>query len=251
MELQINYSTFTSNNFAQKTGKPTIFCMKKVKSIPILLIFFTVTLLSFLFNGCFKDLPVKTIVYQNDFETNDSTGFKVYNANGIVDTPTIAQFNGSRVLGRFNNNFLYLKVKNLPEHSILKIAFDLLIHDKWDGDYIAPGNSLPDAWVMNLDNYPFILTTFSNGLYRQSYPDDYTAGGFKNPPKANAWETQLPGACSLQSSATGSSMYRIEKTTSHVQDSLVITMNDVLQPPGNYCLKSWSIDNLVISVNRY
>ena len=101
-----------------------------------------------LLNSCFKDLPKKTIVYQNDFESKDSTGIDVYDINGLVKTPTITTFNRNRVFGRFNANYLILKVKNLPSHLILKIAFDLYIHDKWDGDYIAPGNSLPDAWLM-------------------------------------------------------------------------------------------------------
>lgn len=202
-------------------------------------------------NSCFKDLPVKTIVYSNDFETKTGPKIDVYNSAGLIDTPTISSYNGSNVFGRFNNNFLYLKVKDLPKHSILKITFDLYIHDQWDGDYIAPGNSLPDAWVMNLDNYPLYLTTFSNTQFRQSFPENYTAGGFKYPPKADAWATDFPGACSLQGSANGTTLYKIEKITGHTSDSLVITMNDVLQPPGNFCLKSWSIDNLMITVNRY
>ena len=220
-----------------------------IDGFPSLLIF--VMVLSFLLISCFKDLPTKTKVYENNFESKNDIGIDVYNANGLVDTPTITTFNGSKVFGRFNNNFLYLKIKDLPEHSILKISFDLFIHDKWDGDYIAPGNSLPDAWVMNLDNYPLYLTTFSNGNYRQSFPANYTANGFQNPPKADAWATDFLGACSLQGFANGTTLYKIEKTTSHAADSLVITLNDVLQPSGNYCLKSWSIDNLVIVTNRY
>jgi hypothetical protein len=208
-------------------------------------------MLIFFNTGCFKDLPQKNIVYQNDFETNKDSTIQVYNSAGLVDTLTITKFNGNRVFGRFNNNFLYMKLKDLPVHNILKISFDLYIHDQWDGDYIAPGFSLPDAWVLNLDNNPLYLTTFSNGLHRQSYPSNYTAGGFQNPPKADAWETVLPGACSLQTSDSGTTLYKIEKTTGHTSDSLVITMNDVLQPPGNYCLKSWSIDNLVITASKY
>lgn len=207
--------------------------------------------LSAIMSGCFKDLPIKTIVYQNDFESKKDSVIDVYNSNGLVDTVTITDFNGNKVFGRFNNNFLYMKLKNLPPHNILKIEFDLYIHDQWNGDYIAPGNSLPDAWVLNLDNSPLYLTTFSNGAYRQSFPDNYVAGGFKNPPKADAWETNLPGACSLQSNNQGTSMYKIVKTTGHSSDSLVITMNDVLQPPGNFCLKSWSIDNLTITASKY
>lgn len=218
------------------------------KRVSHLVIILVITIFN---NGCFKDLPKKNIVYQNDFETNRDSTIQVYNSAGLVDTLTITQFGGNRVFGRFNNNFLYLKLRDLPAHNILKITFDLYIHDQWDGDYIAPGYSLPDAWVMNLDNSPLYLTTFSNGVYRQSYPANYTAGGFQNPPKADAWETAFPGACSLQTSDTGTTLYKIEKTTGHVSDSLVITMNDVLQPPGNFCLKSWSIDNLVITASKY
>lgn len=228
----------------------TVF-MKKTAFNKTGLYLLIITTLPLLFYGCFKDIPKKTIVYEQHFENATNIGIDVYNAQGLVDTPTLTTFNGQHVFGRFNNNFLYLKVKKLPAHSILKISFDLYIHDNWDGDYIAPGISLPDAWVMNLDNYPLYLTTFSNGTYRQSFPDNYTAGGFKNIAKANAWATDLPGACSSQSAPNKTTLYKIERLTSHTGDSLVITMNDVLQPPGNYCLKSWSIDNLVITTNQY
>lgn len=225
--------------------------MKKNDSFRLGLFLLLLCATTVLLNSCFKDLPKRTIVYQNDFETTDSTGIDVYDVNGLVKTPTITTFNGNRVFGRFNANYLLLKVKNLPAHLILKIAFDLYIHDKWDGDYIAPGNSLPDAWLMEIDNYPLYLTTFSNGSYRQSYPSNYTVGAFKNPPKADAWETDFPGACSLQSSPNGTTLYKIEKTTSNVGDSVVFTIHDVLQPGGNTCLKSWSIDNVVITVSSY
>ena len=225
--------------------------MKK-KTIVRLLSFFLAALgTCVLFYSCFKDLPKKQIVYQNDFEKNIMNGLKVNNSNGLVDSVKIVDFNGTKVAGRFNNNFVYLKLKNLPDHNALKIEFDLYIHDKWDGDYIAPGNTLPDAWVMNLDNYPFYITTFSNGPYRQSFPANYKAGGFRNPPQADAWETNMPGACALQGSANGTSLYKIVQTTSHTSDSLFLTLNDVLQPVNSFCLKSWSIDNLTITASKY
>lgn len=231
-------------------GHQPIF-MKKASYCRFISLSLTAIAICICFIACFKDLPQRTTVYSNNFESKTGLGIEVYNAAGLVDTPTITSFNGTQVLGRFNNNLVSLKVKNLPVHSILKITFDLYIHDQWDGDYIAPGNSLPDAWVMNLDNFPLYLTTFSNGIYRQSFPANYTAGGFMNPPKANAWAGNLPAACTSPGNTNGTTLYKIENITSHTADSLVITMNDVLQPPGNYCLKSWSIDNMVITVNRY
>lgn len=221
---------------------------KQYRFVSVLL---TVIFLSILFHSCFKDLPTKTIVYQNDFESSNNSSINVYNYLGRVDTPAIATFNGGHVLGRFNNNLVSLKIRNLPKHRILKIAFDLYIHDKWDGDYIAPGNGLPDAWLMEIDNFPLYVTTFSNSSYRQSYPGDYVVGGFKFPPKADAWGTNFPGACALKDSANGTTLYKIEKTTSNTGDSIVLTMHDVLQPRGNDCLKSWSIDNVVLTVSSY
>ena len=106
--------------------------MKKKTIVRLLSFFFAASGTCVLFYSCFKDLPKKQIVYQNDFEKNIMNGLKVNNGNGLIDSVKIVDFNGTKVAGRFNNNYVYLKLKNLPDHNALKIEFDLYIHDKWD-----------------------------------------------------------------------------------------------------------------------
>jgi hypothetical protein len=225
--------------------------MKNQPSRFLLIAFFLFTGILFAGVSCTKNLPVKNIVYSNDFEQDSLNGIKIFDNNGRVDSLKVFSFLGNKVCGRFNNDQVYLKIKNLPDHNAVRLQFDLYIHDKWDGDHLIPGNPIPDAWQMLLDDYPFYLTTFSNGPYRQSFPANYTPGGFPNPPGADSWNTNLPGVCALQSGSNGSSLYKIDITTSHARDSVVLSCNDALQPYKSYCQKSWSIDNLVITSIKY
>lgn len=204
----------------------------------------------FSLSACFKNIPVSKVVYSNDFENNSMNAIQVYNYNGLVVGVNPIEFNGSKVSARFNNNRVVLTINNLPDHNAIKVQFDLLIHDGWIGDYLAPGNTIPDVWSMAIDNNPFIQTTFSNTNYRQSYPANYT-GVFPNPPRANAWSPSLPGFCSLAGNSAGTSMYRIEQTTSHYGNTVVISCNDDLHPFGDFCSKSWSLDNITVTAIKY
>jgi hypothetical protein len=212
---------------------------------------FTLVIIMLCSGACFKDLPTKNQLYNNDFEGLNKSHIKIYDAYGNqIDSLKIAEFNGSHVLGRFNNNRVDTRFDSLPAHNAIKIQFDLYIHDKWDGDYIRPGSGIPDVWKMTVDDYPFYVTTFSNGIYNQSFPDNYQQTISINPPRSNAWEV-LPGVCSSLGQSNGSTHYKIELTTSHSNNSFVLSLSDALQPLNQLCLKSWSIDNLQITAIFY
>lgn len=200
-------------------------------------------------SGCFKNLPEKRIIYNNDFEGEDTSHIKVYNIYGLVDSLKIDTFHGSKVLGRFNNHLVVLRLNNLPEHNALKFQFDLFVHGNWDGDHLQPGNPVPDVWVMKVNDYPVYVTTFSNGPYNQSFPDNYNPNVSKNPPRSNAWEV-LPGVCATAMKEDGSTHYKIEYTTAHT-GTMELALNDALQPFNSPCSKSWSIDNLRITAIQY
>lgn len=218
---------------------------KQVSSIPFSVFFLAI---AFCFSACFKNLPDKKVVYFNDFEDGKNTSLVVYNSSGALkDSVKIFGFQDNKLFGRFNNNLVELKLANLGKHNIVQIEFDLYIHDKWDGDHLISGSTIPDAWQMTVDNYPFYLTTFSNGPYGQSFPGNYKAGAVSNPAHANAWNISLPGICALKDSANGSSLYKIEVITSHNADVIRIACNDALQPFNSLCQKSWSIDNLRVT----
>jgi len=183
----------------------------------------------------------ETVVYQNDFETNDLSNI----TNG-----TITQFNNTSVLGRYNDTSFTLSLKGLPNHDLITISFDLYIHDSWDGNKATPDG--PDIWGMIVDNSPYIYTTFSNSdcspgnfCSPQSYPLDYPNN--YNNPKTGAFRTDLPGACSWASSTHGTTMYKISKTFKHSEKTLMLKCWDKLVQPNTIdpkCDESWSIDNI-------
>lgn len=160
------------------------------------------------FSSCFKNLTKTNVLYQTDFSTDSiknifMSGF--YNNNTQFGTVPlrIASFNGNKVLGFCNNNIVELNLAGLPSHYAIKIEFDLYIHDNWNND----------LWKMNVNGNTVLLTGFSNFKnVQQSYPNWLGNGSALNPAGADAYTTQLPGACSLIHSANGSSEYKISMT---------------------------------------
>jgi hypothetical protein len=196
--------------------------------------------------SCFKDLPDKIIVYQNDFEKGDTSNFKIYGDNGLVDSIKATYYNGSKVMGRLNREFVFFDMDVMPSHNALRIEFDLYIHDKWEGDNVAPGYTLPDFWTLYLNGLTLSLATFSNDAdKKQSFPASYNNLPSTNPAHANAWET-MQGACSYSSKADGTTRYKIDYTTAH-DGPIHMIIADLLQGPSSPCIKSWSMDNLRVT----
>jgi len=200
-------------------------------------------ILLFLVSACHKNVSNVAVVYQNDFEGGDLSNI----TNGII-----SKFNNTSVLGQYNDTSFTLSLKNLPGHDIITISFDLYIHDSWDGNKAAPDG--PDMWEMIVDNSPYINTTFSNAdcapgdfCSPQSYPSNYPNN--YNNPKAGAYRTDLPGACSWATSTHGTTWYKIEKTFKHSGNTLKLQCIDKLVQTNTYtpkCDESWSIDNITV-----
>ena len=197
-----------------------------------------------LFLSCNTHVSNEVVVYNNDFEAADLS-----NITGGV----ISQYNGSAVLGQYNKGFFELTVNNLPKHDLIKISFDLYIHDTWDGNKQAPDG--PDIWQMIVDGGMYINTTFSNDpctgdfCSPQSYPFDYP-NNLHNP-KTGAYRTDLPGVCSKQNIIGWTTQYKIVKTITHANKTLILQCLDKLvqsNGPSNQqkCDESWSVDNINI-----
>jgi hypothetical protein len=199
-----------------------------------------------LLNSCFKDIPQKKIVFNEDFSKGNQR-IRVYGHTGLLDSPKLFNFNGTVVFGRFNNNRLELDLDSLPQHNLLRFQFDLYIHDQWEGDHLDAGTGIPDVWKMQLDYYPWYLTTFSNTANTQSFPGNYPAG---NTAFANAW-AKLPGACSWADRQDGTTLYKIDFMTGHSASKIHIDWSDALQPFNQPCQKSWSMNNIVITASTY
>ncbi len=193
--------------------------------------------------SCNTHVSKQVVVYNNDFENGDLTN--IYGG-------AISQFNGSNVLGQYNNGYFALTVNNLSKHDLITISFDLYIHDTWDGDKLTPDG--PDIWEMVIDGNPYINATFSNSpcgasefCSPQSYPFDYP--NFYNNPKTGAYRTDLPGVCSMKNVIGWTTQYKIVKTFTHTNNTLVLQCLDKLiqtNAPDPKCDESWSVDNINI-----
>lgn len=204
-------------------------------------------ILIFSMQACVKDVVVNvpkiTVVYENDFETYDQKGFKVYsfeNGNfGLFDRVNILDFNNSKVLGRFNNGKAILELDSLPMHNAINIQFDLYIHDIWRND----------LWKMEFDKREVLVTGFSNiENVMQAYPNWIGNGSALNPQGSNAFNLNLKGACRNINKANGTSHYKMERTIIHSDSTFTFAASDA----GAYfqlnCDRSWSIDNMKITV---
>lgn len=191
--------------------------------------------------SCSKDITDDKDIYVNNFDNADKTGIQNFLSS---------KFDGGYVLGPYSSSNFILTVNNLPKHKLLKISFDLNIHDSWAGNN-GPGGA-PDLWQMMVDGKTYINTTFSNIFCRagnfcapQSYPDDYPNSNHN--PKSGAIRTDLPGICQATQVST---LYHIEKTITHNADNAQMKCLDKLGSGGGVpgtCKASWSVDNLKIT----
>lgn len=197
--------------------------------------------------SCAKKVQTETQVYFNDFETEDLSGI----SNGFV-----TQYNGSTVLGRYNQSGFELRLDNLPDHDLIRISFDLYIHDSWDGNKLGIDEADgPDIWQMLIDEEMYINASFSNtacvnvnGMFcpPQSYPANYPNN--YNHPRKGAYKVNLPGVCHPEGTT---SLYKISKTISHSKNTLILQCIDQLVQRNTEdasCDESWSVDNIAINV---
>lgn len=203
-------------------------------------------LFSLLLSSCFKNITERNIVYFNDFENLDRPNINVYDGVIPVDSSKITLFNSNHVLGRFNSNLVLFEMDNLPNHNAIKIEFDLYLHDNWKGNFVAPGRTSPELWYWALDNNLIYSTSFSNENFEQSYPKNYQIGMINNKALSNAWGV-MPGICSKAGQDKGTSMYKIEYITSH-KGAIKLAFNNDASIPFSLCEKSWSLDNLKLTV---
>lgn len=199
-------------------------------------------LLAFLiFPGCQQELENDLIFYQNDFEAGNLT---------YIKGGELFQFHGNQMLGNYNRGGFVLELKALPGHNYLAVAFDLYIHDSWDGNNNEPDG--PDVWVIEVDEAIF-ETTFANApcesLYclKQSYPDMFP---MIHEPRTGALEINLPTLCHSGSNVSSTTKYRISKLFAHSGDEVVIRFYDRLVQTNSddpKCDESWSLDNLQIT----
>ncbi len=207
---------------------------------------FLILVLIFNFSSCAKTVQKEEVFYYNDFESDDFSGI----SNGYL-----FEYNGSTVLGRYNQSGFELLLTDLPTHDLIQISFDLFIHDSWDGDKLGIDEvDGPDIWQMLIDEEMYISASFSNnacvnanGVFcpPQSYPANYP--NTNNYPRQGAYQVNLPGACHPHGTTT---LYKITKTISHSKSTLLLQCVDQLVQKNTddpNCDESWSVDNIKVS----
>lgn len=195
-------------------------------------------------SGCFKNLTQTTIAYENDFNNGDpgylyasgwnstGTAFKAFTDKRV------SYFNGEQMMGKLNNASVQMAFE-LPPHELLRVEFDLYLHDKWQNDlfrYTINGADQLVAGFSNIDNI------------NQSYPNWLGNGTPQGPAGRNAEDRDLPGACSLASAAHGTSKYHIVSTLYDKNTKFSFAASDAGGFFNDTCQRSWSIDNFKISL---
>ena len=204
--------------------------------------------LLFLLTSCAKSVGNEADIYSNDFESNNLKGI----TNGVISS-----FSGTNVLGNYSNGGFDLTLNNLPEHELIDVSFDLYIHDGWVGNQrLSDNETMPDIWQMKVNGKTYVSTTFSNQdcisgniCPPQSYPADYPSNNYN--PKSFASRIDLPGFCSWLTNPNGSSLYKIHKSISHSDKTLLLQCLDKLVQKNvadKKCDASWSVDNIKIKV---
>ncbi|MES2003078.1 MAG: hypothetical protein V4450_01055 [Bacteroidota bacterium] len=193
--------------------------------------------------SCFKSLTTNDIVYQNNFEDSRLNNLEVsgWNNNifGPVTDTRIFSYDGSNVLGKLNSNLVQLRLDRLPSHKAIRVDMILNIHNNWKNE----------LWAMRVDGNYQLITGFSNDpATMQSYPNWLGNGSPLSPAGCNAMNTALPGVCSLVSNARGTSRYQIVTTIQHSASSVILICNDAGGVFNDTCQRSWSLDNLKVSV---
>jgi hypothetical protein len=194
-----------------------------------------------LLTSCTKDLTDVTIVYENNFNNGDPKGIVTAGwlsdfAFGVFPFNKITNYKNLKMLGVFNNTRIELDVDKLPEHSVLKVEFDLYLHDSWKND----------LWMLSIDGNNRLLTGFSNiSSIQQAYPN-WLNSGPTFPAGNQAQEIYLPGLCSLKDNKTGTSKYKIVHSLLHSAKTVKITMSDAGGNKNDTCARSWAIDNLKV-----
>ena len=224
-----------------------------------------VLLIVLLINSCsYPEMTRNEVVYENNFENNDLNN---------IDGGSLFSFNGTTVLGEYNNDGFTLFLSDVKDHDYIFISFDLYIHGSWDGNFNGfENNDKPDKWIveikpdMSLYKDPAsdsFETTFSNSpcysnyCLRQSYPNSYP---FENNPMTGSFETNLEKTCDITYSNNKTTLYKIEKGFKSSGDGIVVRFYDELYQPNVFdengnniqkCDESWSLDNLKVRAVSY
>lgn len=214
-------------------------------------LFAFISLLAISLSSCIKGQPKEVLIYFNDFEN----GLDGHSGLPIIDSLSdtrIEKVNGSLALGRYGFDNFKLYLDSIDTYDFVEVSFDINIHDKWEGNGTPENNMQPDIFIFNIYEFNVLYSTFVNTVCQgknceglQSYPESI---GSTNPENADAINSSLNGVCFYSGLRGGSKKFRYKKRFNQTGSSLEFTFGAQLTGATreDYCLKSWSIDNIEI-----
>ncbi|HLD53055.1 MAG TPA: hypothetical protein VJA82_07120 [Sediminibacterium sp.] len=197
-----------------------------------------------LLSACTKNLTEVTTVYSNDFNDGNLKDLQVLGWVTNVSTgifppgAKLHQYQGSTMIGRLNNSRVEITVGQLPEHDVVRVEFDLYVHETWKND----------IFVLRFDDQFRLITGFStDSTVKQSYPNWVGNGSTMYPAGNMAQELYLPSPCG-KNVPRGTNYYRMIHSMAHTEKSIKFDISDTGGALNDTCNRSWSVDNLKITV---
>ena len=202
------------------------------------------------------DLNGDILFYQQDFETPAGSEWCLLRQDV---TPT-----GRGFLGQFSNETACLLLNDIPQHTWLKVSFDLYLIRSWNGNQELWGPTSPNApglseaeplspdWVVGRDRFQvqadgsaLLGSTFANyPTFPQAYPGSYPGGDY--PTQTGAKETNSLGY--RFDARPMDSVYHLDFVFQHSSAHLELDFSALgLQEITN---ESWGLDNLQVTYNR-
>jgi len=194
-------------------------------------------------------LAEEQVVYQSNFAEG------VDNAWSVEET-AVSPDGEWAYIGELHNGPAVLTLRDLPEHTFLRIRFDLLILKSWDGAFSGDG---PDRVSVKLDDERTLMdASFTiheghqrNGVaYAQSFPGMHPFEG--NPAHCGADVRNVDGLPDTvgQHPPIGNAVYQLEFCVPHEGNELRLSCEghliEVLPENLTIVNESWGIANMEI-----
>jgi hypothetical protein len=171
------------------------------------------------------------LLYSNDFES--SAGYE-WSHHPIEIAP-----NGMKFLGQFGNETVTLRLTSLPDHTEVRVVFEVYILRSWDG------NVNPDIWEFKVDGKSLLLTTFDNqdfySDHAQAYPGNYPKSS--RPPRTGAKENNTLGY--KFSGRPMDAVYEFSFAIPHSSPTLELSFS-AKGLMADLADESWGIDNVAV-----
>lgn len=148
---------------------------------------------------------------------------------------------GKQLLGRFGDQVVSASLRDLPAHTMVQLAFEVVMIGSWDGEQDN------DRFRVVVDGRDTVLNaTFSNTAYRQSYPDP--AGTATHRQRTGAQSQNVLGFKFVERDVYNGSLdatYVIALFVPHSSDSIRIQFTGILRDmrPGIEN-ESWALQSV-------